>query len=173
MKGVVSVREFSQDSRDFVSNSTSSTTSPTLLLATPEVCYPSSQQVFFFQYQGKLNWLQMQGGIYSGRPRTSATGMIRTSNSQQQDSGWRQMLPRLVGELFAGGKTRGYWSSQEKFPHINCLEFKAGAFVMKSFMREESNVHVHLNMYNQMVVAYINKIGGTHSQCLMEQICKL
>ena len=107
MKGVVSVREFSQDSRDFVSNSTSSTTSPTLLLATPEVCYPSSQQVFFFQYQGKLNWLQMQGGIYSGRPRTSATGMIRTSNSQQQDSGWRQMLPRLVGELFAGGKTRG------------------------------------------------------------------
>lgn len=30
-----------------------------------------------------------------------------------------------------------------------------------------------MHMYNQMVVAYINKIGGTHSQCLMEQVCKL
>lgn len=56
-----------------------------------------------------------------------------------------------------GARTGGYWSPQEQCLHINCLELQAGAFVMKAFMKEHSNVHVHLKMDNRSAVSYINK----------------
>ena len=63
------------------------------------------------------------------------------------------------GAICREAKTGGHWSPQERCLHINCLELQAGAFAIKSFLKDLSNVHVHLKMENQMAVAYINKMG--------------
>ena len=50
--------------------------------------------------------------------------------------------------------------------HINCLELLAGSFAVKSFTKDRLCVHVRLRMDNVSAVAYINRLGGTHSLIL-------
>ena len=60
----------------------------------------------------------------------------------------------------------GLWSQMEKKLHINCLELIAGTFAVKSFKKGRLCAHVRLRMDNTSAVAYVNKLGGTHSLIL-------
>ncbi len=62
-----------------------------------------------------------------------------------------------------GISTGGRWSPEEKELHINCLEFLAGSFAVKTFAKGMGKVHILLLMDSVSAVSYINKLGGTHS----------
>ena len=46
------------------------------------------------------------------------------------------------------------------------LELLAGSFAIKTFCKNKAVAHVKLLMDNTSAVAYISKMGGTHSQTL-------
>ena len=72
-------------------------------------------------------------------------------------------LSHRLGAVCQGVTTGGLWSQMEKKLHINCLELLAGSFAVKSFTKDRLCVHVRLRMDNVSAVAYINRLGGTHS----------
>ena len=59
--------------------------------------------------------------------------------------------------------TKGLWSDREKWLHINVLELKAVSLALQSFKDQCQNQTVLVATDNSTVVAYINKLGGTHS----------
>jgi hypothetical protein len=71
------------------------------------------------------------------------------------------------GAYCDGVRTGGPWSFEEKRLHINCLELLAGSLAIKTFTKSRAcSAHVKLLMDSASPVAYINKMGGTHSQGL-------
>ena len=58
---------------------------------------------------------------------------------------------------------KGLWSDREKSLHINVLELKAVFLALKGFKDRCQNQTVLVATDNSIVVAYINKRGGTHS----------
>ena len=70
------------------------------------------------------------------------------------------------GTVCQGVKTGGLWSQMEQKLHINCLELLGGSFAVKSFTKDRLCVHVRLRMDNTSAVAYVNRLGGTHSLVL-------
>ena len=70
------------------------------------------------------------------------------------------------GAYCEGVSTGGPWCLGEKKLHINCLELLAGSFAIKTFTKTKACAHVKLMMDNAAAVAYINKMGGTHSHAL-------
>ena len=70
------------------------------------------------------------------------------------------------GAYCQGISTGGPWCFEEKRLHINCLELLAGSFAIQTFTKDKVCAHVKLLMDNTAAVAYINKMGGTHSQVL-------
>ena len=73
-------------------------------------------------------------------------------------SGW--------GAHFLDQHVSGVWSDQEKLMHINLLEMKALFLGLQAFRDDVIGHHVTAMCDNSMVVAYINKQGGTVSQAL-------
>ena len=63
----------------------------------------------------------------------------------------------------------GVWSAQEKLLHINLLEMKALFLALQAFQEDVAGHHVTAMCDNSMVVAYVNKQGGTVSRplCLL------
>ena len=59
----------------------------------------------------------------------------------------------------------GHWTLDENF-HINILELLAVERALHYFCRDDENIKILLRIDNQTAVAYINKLGGTHSQSL-------
>ena len=73
-------------------------------------------------------------------------------------SGWgAHLLDQQVSEL---------WSDQEKLLHINLLKMKALFLGLHSFREDVIVHHVTAMCDNSMVVAYVNKQGGTVSRAL-------
>ena len=64
-----------------------------------------------------------------------------------------------------GVRTGGLWSHQERLQHINCLEFMAGGFAIKSFCKNRASIQVKLLMDNTTPIAYINQINGRLIPC--------
>ena len=48
--------------------------------------------------------------------------------------------------------------------HINVLELTAAHLALTTFAKAARSTHIQLKMDNLMAIAYINKMGGTHSQ---------
>lgn len=88
--------------------------------------------------------------------------VIETDASKQ---GW--------GAICQDTRTGGLWSQSERLLHINCLELLAGAFAVKCFTRNQICLHVRLKMDNTTAIAYINKLGGTHSLVLSNLVADL
>ena len=105
----------------------------------------------------ELQWWLAHLNAWNGRAllRPSPDVIIETDASR---SGW--------GAVCQGVTTGGLWSQMEKKLHINCLELLAGSFAVKSFTKDRLCVHVRLRMDNVSAVAYINRLGGTHSLIL-------
>jgi hypothetical protein len=70
------------------------------------------------------------------------------------------------GAYCQGVSTGGPWCTGDGKIHINCLELLAGSFAIKTFTKTKACAHVKLMMDNAAAVAYINKMGGTHSHAL-------
>ena len=54
----------------------------------------------------------------------------------------------------------GNWSREEANMHINFLELKAAWFVIRTFLKEKSDIHVRINVDNTTALAYLNNMGG-------------
>lgn len=65
-------------------------------------------------------------------------------------------------------KNGGPWNPSEKKLHINVLELKAVQFAIQSLTKHKQNIHVHIKSDNTTVVAYLNKMGGTRSELLLQ-----
>ena len=50
--------------------------------------------------------------------------------------------------------------------HINMLELKAAFFALQAFLLQLKQQHIQFGIDNKTAVAYINKLGGTHSRRL-------
>ena len=67
-------------------------------------------------------------------------------------------------------KVRGWggpWSLAEKTLHINCLELLAVTLATKTFVKNKIRIKILLRIDNTSAVAYINNLGGTVSQDLV------
>ncbi len=53
------------------------------------------------------------------------------------------------------------------------LELVGGALAIKTFAKDRSNIHVHLQMDNTSTIAYLNHMGGTRSQIISHSACSL
>ena len=60
--------------------------------------------------------------------------------------------------------TGGRWTLEEKKAHINKLELKAGMLGLQTFCSGIYKVHVKIYLDNTTAVAYINHMGGSHSE---------
>jgi len=69
----------------------------------------------------------------------------------------------------------GQWSQEEKQLHINALELKAAMFALQAFQSvvPERPLHVRMFVDNTTCQAYVNKMGGTHSDLLTAMACDL
>ena len=56
----------------------------------------------------------------------------------------------------------------EKSHHINYVELLAAFLALKSFATNHCTVSILLQMDNIMAIAFINKMGGTHSAALSD-----
>jgi len=111
-----------------------------------------------------LQWWINQLQHWNGRAiMTPPPDMIIHSDASLQ--GW--------GAVYNGTRTGGLWSIPERKRHINSLELLAGSLAIQTFAKHRNNVHILLRMDNTTAVAYVNKMGGTHSPSLSLQACQL
>ena len=76
-------------------------------------------------------------------------------------------LQARVGAHLNLEKVGGRWIWVEKVDtHINILELKAAFFALQAFLPQLKQQHIQFGIDNKTAVAYINKLGGTHSHCL-------
>ena len=59
--------------------------------------------------------------------------------------------------------TGGAWTAVEQWSHINYLELSAAFLALKTFLKDERRVKAPLRMDNVTSIAFINRMGGTHS----------
>ena len=108
-----------------------------------------------------LTWWVKYLDTWNGRPvRLDPPALIIASDAASHGGGggW--------GAVCAGQATGGRWSMQEAKLHINALELLAGMFAVQCFARHAQKCHILLQMDNQTAVAYVNRMGGAHSQIL-------
>ena len=70
-------------------------------------------------------------------------------------------------------QTGGKWSLEGATHHINYLELLAAFLVLQCFAKHNSGVTIQMKLDNVTVVAYINKLGRTHSQILCQLALKI
>ena len=54
--------------------------------------------------------------------------------------------------------------------HINYLKLQAAFFALQSYTSQMENVSIFLRLDNTTAIAFINKMGGTHSHSLLEVV---
>lgn len=67
------------------------------------------------------------------------------------------------GASCQGVNTGGPWTRLEKENHINYLELLAAFLALKVFAQKVEVTEILLRMDNVTAIAYVNKMGGTHS----------
>ena len=63
-------------------------------------------------------------------------------------------------------RTGGAWTSVEATHHINWLELMAAFLAVRCFAKDKSKIHIQLFMDSKVAIAYVNRLGGTHSRGL-------
>ena len=103
-------------------------------------------------------WLNHAGTnekqILHGNP--DITIVTDASRGGTQPGGWGAVR----GEIEAGGP----WSPWECAFDINVLELLAVFFGLRSLCPHETNVHIQIKSDNTCAIAYINHMGGMHSE---------
>ena len=85
-----------------------------------------------------------------------------TIESDASNKGWGARQ----GELSTGGR----WSQEESSHHINYLELLAAFLALQSFAKHSRSMTIQMKMDNVTAVAYINKLGATHSPLLCQLV---
>ncbi len=105
----------------------------------------------------ELLWWQNNLASHNGKDiQTPPIQKVITSDASK--SGW--------GATSEGLTANGQWSPLEVEEHINFLELQGAFFGLKALALDLTNTHILLEMDNTSAVAYINHMGGTHSQRL-------
>jgi len=58
------------------------------------------------------------------------------------------------------------WSAEEAKHHVNWLELMAAFLALRCFIKDQQDLHVQLFMDNRVAIAYVNRLGGSHSRSL-------
>ncbi|KZS02254.1 Uncharacterized protein APZ42_000775, partial [Daphnia magna] len=72
------------------------------------------------------------------------------------------------GASLNSATTKGPWTSQDLFRHINELELVAALYALRVFTVHSVGVSVRIMLDNVTAVHYINKAGGSRSKCLTD-----
>ena len=123
----------------------------------PESDPPSLPVALPEEARRDLSWWMVRDHLLTGvRFGTPAPDLHLYSDASS--SGWgAHLLDQNVSEV---------WSDQEKLLHINLLEMKALFLGLQAFQEDVIGHHVTAMCDNSMVVAYVNKQGGTVSRAL-------
>ena len=73
------------------------------------------------------------------------------------------------GANFNNTSTGGPWTQEEKSHHINYLELLAAWLALKTFANNTYNKAILLRLDNVTAMAFLNRMGSTHS----ENLCNL
>ena len=115
--------------------------------------------------------------------------VVTTSDNMRQDlTWWFQELPRHNGRSMQivqwdmviesdastlgwgaslnNTSTGGPWAPQERSHHINYLELLAAFLALKTFATNTYNKAILLRLDNVTAIAFLNRMGGTHSETL-------
>ena len=88
---------------------------------------------------------------WNGKPVKQKPEQVTISSDASQ-LGW--------GAVCEETRTGGAWSLQEQTMHINSLELLAAILVVKTFLKDASEISVLLRLDNATAVAYINNMGA-------------
>ena len=100
-----------------------------------------------------LRWWQSHLTRASKKIRVSAPEITLTTDASNQ--GWG-----AVSDNLANG---GRWTTFESQWHINALEMQAVLLGLESFHEDTNHEDILILSDNSTTIAYINKMGGTHS----------
>ncbi|XP_011866158.1 PREDICTED: uncharacterized protein LOC105561098 [Vollenhovia emeryi] len=65
-------------------------------------------------------------------------------------------------------RTHGWWSTEDKYLHINALELKAAFYALKCFASDLRNANILLRIDNTTAIAYVNKFGSVQHPLLSD-----
>ena len=100
----------------------------------------------------ELQWWIAEIHQWNGKPIVTPTPHM-TIETDASLLGW--------GATLDGVATGGLWTKEERRHHIiNWLELQGGAFAVKTFAKDKTNIHIRLKMDNTSAIAYINRLGG-------------
>lgn len=102
----------------------------------------------------EINWWIDQKNKFSRPIRLPSIDLVLYSDASLE--GWGGSTGSCKG---IGGR----WSYKELPNHINALELAAAFLTLKAFFVENRYKHIHLKLDNTTAVAYVNKMGGSHS----------
>ncbi|XP_078660131.1 uncharacterized protein LOC144904859 [Branchiostoma floridae x Branchiostoma belcheri] len=106
-----------------------------------------------------LRWWTDHLPRHNSRPILSPAADI-VVETDASTAGW--------GGYSNGVHTGGRWSVEEGQAHINILELRAASLTVRAFCKELVSKHVKVLTDNVTVVAYLNRLGGTRSQTLLD-----
>ena len=107
----------------------------------------------------ELTWWTSTVSQANGRP-LQIEKWDMTIHSDASKVGW--------GASCNGRSTGGPWTPTEATCHINFLELKGAFFALRSFTSEMKDSYILLRLDNVTAIAFLNKMGGTHSQDLSD-----
>lgn len=81
-----------------------------------------------------------------------------TIHTDASTSGW--------GASSGEERVFGTWNEEQREKHINYLELLAARLALLGLASKMKNCNILLRIDNTTAIAYINKMGGTHSPCL-------
>ena len=111
----------------------------------------------------ELQWWVQNLVTWNGRAIISS-GPDMIIQTDASKAGWgahREGRPLSEG-------VNGLWSVHEQTSQINLLELRAAEFAIKALAKGMTNIHIHLKMDNIVALTYINKLGGTRSDQMVE-----
>ena len=85
------------------------------------------------------------------------------SSEISTDSDPVRCFPLRMGAMCNGVSTGGLWFPQDQLLHTNCLELLAADLALKSFLKDQHEVAVLLQLDNSTAVAYVNNLPSAHS----------
>ena len=101
-----------------------------------------------------LEWWINSAASFNGRPLQIPNWDL-TIESDASLKGW--------GASSQGRSTGGPWTAEESKQHINYLELLAAFLALRSFVGNKEGLSILLLLDNVTAIAFINRMGGTHS----------
>jgi len=113
----------------------------------------------------ELKWWSVNLSLLQGKPLTSLPPDMIIQSDAAKTGGW--------GAHCQGWKTGGQWTKSEDQMHINVQELLAAHLAIQTFTKWKPVKSIHLQIDNQVALAYITNQGGTKSLDLLNRAKEL